>query len=106
MGEGVDILKFIEGFGDKEGADIDKGKSTTFFERVRADLERLQLKLKNVTDLLRTGESPLLDKLGSIIIDYLYKVYCSPDASIEEFRGDFLDYKNHSNVDIIKRYFK
>lgn len=101
-----DIFKFIEVFGDKEGADIDRGKSTTFFERVRADLEELQFKLKNVTDLLGTGESPLLDKLGSIIIDYLYQVYCSPDVSVEEFRGDFLDYKNHSNVDIIKRYFK
>lgn len=101
-----DIFKFIDVFGDKEGADIDKGKSTTFFERVRADLEELQFKLKNVTDLLGTGESPLLDELGSIIIDYVYQVYCSPDASIEEFRGDFLDYKNHSNVDIIKRYFK
>ena len=105
-GMDMDILKFIEVFGDKEGADIDKGKSTTFFERVRADLEGLQFQLKNVTDLLGTGESLLLDKLGSIIIDYLYQVYCSPDTSIEEFRGDFLDYKNHSNVDIIKRYFK
>lgn len=105
-GMDTDIFKFIEVFGDKEGADIDKGKSTTFFERVRADLEELQFKLKNVTDLLGTGESHLLDKLGSIIIDYLYQVYCSPDASIEEFRGDFLNYKNHSNVDIIKRYFK